>query len=91
MSPLDARLVRAAFASDTLARTLAELAELADDDAAFDAQTEGLARLHRHLAEPGRADDAAPDVAMLSLPARWLAAPEGERRLTNYLHLAELL
>ena len=25
------------------------------------------------------------------LPARWLGEPGGERRLTNFLHLAELL
>lgn len=28
---------------------------------------------------------------LFDLPAKWLLRPDGERRLTNILHLAELL
>jgi len=91
VSPLDARLVRAALASDTMARTLAELAELADDDAVFDDRTESMRALQRTWLGQGVLTMLRQTLHVLSLPARWLAAPDGERRLTNYLHLAELL
>lgn len=90
-SPLDAHLVRAALATSTMARTLEELATLADDDTAFDARTEQLRDLHRIWLSQGVLTMLRQTLHALSLPARWLRQPDGERRLTNYLHLAELL
>ena len=89
--PLDAHLVRAALATETMARSLDELATLADDDAAFDQRTEDLRELHRIWLGQGVLTMLRQTLHVLSLPSRWLALPDGERRMTNYLHLAELL
>ncbi|MDC8772657.1 exodeoxyribonuclease V subunit beta [Roseateles albus] len=99
-APLDMRLVRAALATRLLGLSLAELSALAADDEAFDArsdefkalqgiwQTQGVLAMLRQL------------LHRLQLPALWLKqgnaghtgeGGQGERRLTNYLHLAELL
>jgi exodeoxyribonuclease V beta subunit len=89
--PLDAHLVRAALATVTMARSLDELATLADDDTVFDQRTEDLRELHRTWLGQGVLTMLRQTLHVLSLPSRWLALPDGERRLTNYLHLAELL
>jgi exodeoxyribonuclease V beta subunit len=67
-----------------------ELAWLASDDEAFDARSELLKELHSLWLRLGVLAMQA-DAAPLELPARWLKDMGGERRLTNYLHLAELL
>ncbi|WP_428505251.1 exodeoxyribonuclease V subunit beta [Roseateles sp.] len=95
-SPLDARLVRAALASPTLGLSLAELAELARDDEAFDLRSEQLKALHSVWQQQGVLSMLRQTLHRLQLPSRWLAAGltlqvSGERRLTNVLHLAELL
>ncbi len=92
-APRDVRRVRAALATGLVGRSLAELTALADDAALFDTHAAQFAhwrdvwREHGVLAMLRRAAHA------LALPARWLAADtgDGERRLTNLLHLAELL
>ncbi|PND37989.1 exodeoxyribonuclease V subunit beta [Paucibacter aquatile] len=95
-SPLDARLVRAALASPTLGLSLVELAELARDDEAFDLRSEQLKALHSVWQQQGVLSMLRQTLHRLQLPSRWLAAGltlqvSGERRLTNVLHLAELL
>jgi len=90
-SPLDARLVRAALATRTVGLSIPELARLASSDAAFDARSEQFRALHVAWRELGVLTMLRRSLHLLDLPARWLAEPEGERRLTNFLHLAELL
>ncbi|MFM2121113.1 MAG: hypothetical protein RL722_2581, partial [Pseudomonadota bacterium] len=89
--PLDARRARAALATATLDLPLAELARLSQNDLAFEARVEQL----RQLASVWRRQGVLPmlrrSLHLLRLPARWLARPDGERRITNLLHLAELL
>jgi exodeoxyribonuclease V beta subunit len=91
-SPRELRGVRAALASALLARTLDELRELADDEAALDRHCETLQQLHAAWRTQGVLAMLRRALQAFGLPARWLALPaQGERRLTNVLHLAELL
>jgi exodeoxyribonuclease V beta subunit len=92
--PLDSRLVRAALATRTLGLSLAQLAQLAADDEAFDKEAEKLRELHGVWQRQGVLTLLRQVLHRYDLPARWLdpqADPGGERRLTNFLHLAELL
>ncbi len=94
-SPRDARLARAAFATRSVGLSIDALARLAADDAAFDLRSEQLRKLHRVWQEQGVLTMLRQSLHLLELPARWLGtvqgSPDGERKLTNYLHLAELL
>ncbi|MCZ2498752.1 exodeoxyribonuclease V subunit beta [Xylophilus sp. Kf1] len=105
-SPLDIRLARAALATRSVGLSIAELMRLADDDEAFDARSEQLRQLHGVWQQQGVLTMLRQTLHLLDLPARWLgqgqgqgdvpgatavAEPDGERRLTNFLHLAELL
>jgi exodeoxyribonuclease V beta subunit len=89
--PLDARRVRAALATATVGLPLMELARLASDDDALEARTEQLRQLQHIWRSQGVLPLLRHSLHALQLPARWLAQPEGERKLTNFLHLAELL
>ena len=93
-SPLDLRLVRAALATRTLDLSIAELANLADDDEAFDAQSEQLKQLNSVWRSQGVLTMLRQTLHRFDLPARWLGqapsdpaerALDGERRLTNFL------
>ncbi len=97
-SPLDTRLVRAALATRLIGLPMAELLLLARDDEAFDARSDLLRQLHTVWQTQGVLSMLRQTLHRLDLPARWLvdaagssADPDGERRLTNVLHLAELL
>lgn len=90
-APRDARLVRAAFATATLGFNLAELAALATDDTVFEQRLALLQELQRIWQRQGVQPMLRQTLFRLNLPARWLGADDGERRLTNVLHLAELL
>ena len=94
-APRDVRLARAALATALLGFTLPELVVLATDDRAFDREFERLQQLHRVWVGQGVLAMLRHALHDFDLPARWLGAEsppaDGERRLTNVLHLAELL
>ena len=94
-APRDGRLARAALATGLLGRSLDELQALAQDDALFDAQSALLGQLQAVWQGQGVLAMLHRALHGFGLPARWLAGqpppPDGERRLTNLLHLAELL
>jgi exodeoxyribonuclease V beta subunit len=104
-SPLDVRLARAALATRSVGLPIAELMRLADDDEAFDERSEQLRQLHIVWQQQGVLTMLRQTLHLLDLPARWLGpragdddqaigmggAQDGERRLTNFMHLAELL
>ncbi|MET1114073.1 MAG: exodeoxyribonuclease V subunit beta [Comamonas sp.] len=90
-APRDARAVRAGLATRLLDLSLDELGWLAADDEAFDARCEQLRVLQGVWLGQGVLAMLRQTLHQFDLPARWLADPGGERRLTNYLHLAELL
>ena len=90
--PLDVRLARAAFATRTVGLSIDELRVLARDDEAFDLRSEQLRQLHGIWQQQGVLTMLRRTLHTLQLPTRWLGgAADGERRLTNFLHLAELL
>jgi len=92
-APLDLRCLRAALATRLLGLSPAELEQLAHDDTALDAASELLRQLHGIWQRQGVLALVRHSLHRLGLPARWLALADGsgERRLTNVLHLAELL
>ena len=90
-SPLDAALARTAYATATTGLSIARLACLAGDDLAWEACIEQLKTLRSVWQRQGVLAMVRRLLHELGLPARLLATPGGERRLTNLLHLAELL
>ncbi len=93
-APGDSRLVRAALATAMLGLTIDELRQLAEDDAAYDSRATELRRLRAVWQQQGVLSMLRQTLHSIGAPARWLASDgrrDGERRLTNHLHLAELL
>jgi len=90
-APRNMRRARAALATALLGLEMGELLQLANDDTAFDARCATLAELQRVWQGQGVLPMLRRALHAFKLPARWLAADGGERRLTNVLHLAELL
>ena len=90
-NPLDGGLARAAFATRTARLSLAELARLSADELAWEARVEQLKTLHGVWQRQGVLAMLRRFIHALGLPAALLAEAGGERRLTNLLHLAELL
>ena len=90
-TPQDAALVRAALALRTLDLSLAELDALFADDEAFDRQALLLRELQQAWKTQGVLTMLRQSLHRFELAARWLRQDGGERRLTNFLHLAELL
>jgi exodeoxyribonuclease V beta subunit len=90
-NPLDGGLARAAFATRTAGLGLAELARFSHDELAWEARVEQLKALHGIWQRRGVLAMLRSFIHELGLPARLLREPGGERRLTNLLHLAELL
>lgn len=90
-SPQDLRLVRAALATGTIGLSLDELGWLADQEDALDARCDQLRQLRSVWQAQGVLAMLRQTLHQLSLPLRWLSKAGGERKLTNFLHLAELL
>jgi exodeoxyribonuclease V beta subunit len=90
-NPLDGGLARAAFATRTAGLPLAELARLSADELAWEGRVEQLKALHVVWQRQGVLAMLRRFIHELNLPATLLAQAGGERRLTNLLHLAELL
>ncbi|MDB5952692.1 MAG: recB, partial [Massilia sp.] len=90
-NPLDGALARAAFATRTAGLSLAALARIASDELAWEARVEQLKALHAIWQRQGVLAMLRRFVHELNLPSTLLRQAGGERRLTNLLHLAELL
>jgi exodeoxyribonuclease V beta subunit len=90
-SPLDGALARTAYATATCALPLTELARLSSDELAWEERVEQLKGLHQTWQRQGVLAMLRRFIHELGLPAKLLRAAGGERRLTNLLHLAELL
>ena len=89
--PQDLRAVRAAFGTGTVGLSLAELQALAEDDVLLDERVQQLCELRQVWQAQGVLAMLRQSLHRLQLHQRWRAQPDGERRLTNVLHLAELL
>ena len=90
-NPLDGGLARAALATRTAGLPLGELAKLSGDETVWEDRVEQLKALHVCWQRQGVLAMLRRFIHELGLPARLLREPGGERRLTNLLHLAELL
>jgi exodeoxyribonuclease V beta subunit len=90
-NPLDGALARAAFATGTAGLSLAALARISSDELAWEARVEQLKALHAVWQRQGVLAMLRRFVHELNLPSTLLRQAGGERRLTNLLHLAELL
>ncbi len=90
-NPLDGALARAAFATRTAGLALADLAHMAADELAWEERIEQLKTLHAIWQRQGVLAMLRRLLHDLDLPSRLLVQAGGERKLTNLLHLAELL
>ena len=92
LEPQREPLLRAALATEVMGFDAAALQALSADEAALLDAIAALRRLPRQLAaSAASAACCANGCAPKACRARLLARPDGERRLTNLLHLAELL
>jgi len=89
--PRDNRLVRAGLALKLIDLSPTELLTLADDDAVFDRYASKVQDLHSIWQSQGVMAMLRQTLHGFELPSRWTTQTGGERRLTNFLHLAELL
>lgn len=89
--PQDMRRVRAALGTRTVGLSLAELYELATQDELLDQRAEQMRELRMVWQVQGVLAMLRQSLHVLQLAGRWRGQSDGERRLTNVLHLAELL
>jgi exodeoxyribonuclease V beta subunit len=89
--PQNMRRVCAALGTRTLGLSLLELYDLATQDELLDNRAEQLRELHQTWQSQGVLAMLRQSLHVLQLAGRWRGQPDGERRLTNVLHLAELL
>ncbi len=89
--PGRAPLLRAALASELIGLSGAAVAALSSDDAAWEQWLERFRRYHRLWRDHGFIRMFRDCFADLGIAERLLGFRDGERRLTNLLHLAELL
>ncbi len=89
--PQDMRRVRAALGSRTVGLSLAELHDLATQDDLLDQRAEQMRDLRGVWQGQGVLAMLRQSLHVLHLAGRWRGQSDGERRLTNVLHLAELL
>ncbi|RUL66576.1 exodeoxyribonuclease V subunit beta [Dyella dinghuensis] len=89
--PSSDRAMRAALASTTMHRSVAELDRLNHDEAYWEACGEQFRTLQFIWQRHGALAMLQNLLHHFDLPSRWLAKSNGERVLTNLQHLAELL
>lgn len=89
--PNNERLLRAALATATLDRPLAELEALIENELAWEARVMQFRAYHQQWRRQGVLPMLRHLMQDFRLPQRLMARDDGERALTNLLHLAELL
>jgi exodeoxyribonuclease V beta subunit len=90
-APTNGVLLRTALATRTMGLSMAELEQIADDDEIFDQHCDQVRRLRQVWSERGVLAMLRRGLHEWELPARWRNTADAERRITNVLHLAELL
>jgi exodeoxyribonuclease V beta subunit len=91
LEPARERLLKAALATELLGRDAAALDALSADEAALSAWVQRFAAWREAWAQRGIGVLVRMLMSEVRVAARFLARPDGERRLTNLLHLAECL
>ncbi|HMJ12805.1 MAG TPA: 3'-5' exonuclease, partial [Polyangiaceae bacterium] len=89
--PSDAQWVRAALSSELLGVTASELDALAHDEQGWESWLESFRRWHELWMERGFVQMFQSLLDSRGIQQRILARTDGERRMTNLLHLMELL
>ncbi|MBN2433359.1 MAG: exodeoxyribonuclease V subunit beta [Acidobacteria bacterium] len=89
--PTDEGLLRAALLTVIFGRSAAETDALAEDENQWEAWLDRFQRYHREWARHGFLPMFRRLAAENDLAVRLLGQPDGERRITNLFHLAELL
>ena len=89
--PDSERLLRAALATVTLDRSLGELEALTENELAWESRVMQFRAYHQQWRRQGVLPMLRHLMQDFRLPQRLMAREEGERSLTNLLHLAELL
>lgn len=84
-------LIKAALATELLGLTGAEIYQLGEDERAWEIHVEAFREYHRLWRERGFIRFFRTWLYREDVPRRLLRFRDGERRLTNLLHLAELL
>lgn len=91
LEPTRERLLKAALATELLGLDAAALDALSADEAALAAWVQRFAAWREAWAQRGIGVLVRVLMSEVRVAARFLARPDGERRLTNLLHLAECL
>ncbi len=89
--PEDERLLRAAVASNLFALTASELDALNNDENEWEQLIAEFRQYRRLWSERGVLPMLRAELTQRHIAERWLAESEGERWLTDYLHISELL
>ncbi|ELP1737718.1 exodeoxyribonuclease V subunit beta [Vibrio cholerae] len=89
--PEDERLLRAAIASNLFALTASELDALNNDENEWEQLIAEFRQYRRLWSERGVLPMLRAVLTQRHIAERWLAESEGERWLTDYLHISELL
>lgn len=89
--PSRAERVLRALATPVLGRTANDLVELRADDARWDALVDRFARWRRRWEDRGAMAALQELMRDEQVASRLLALPDGERRMTNLLHIIELV
>ncbi|MDZ7680160.1 MAG: exodeoxyribonuclease V subunit beta [Fodinibius sp.] len=89
--PANENLVKTALALPFTSYTANELVEIEDDSKTWTGLLEQFANWHRRWQEQGFAPMFRSVMADLQISEELISYPNGERRLTNMLHLGELL
>lgn len=90
-NPGNDRLIATALATPLFARTALQIYELQQDDNAWLAETDAFVSLHERWRQKGFIVMLRSLMVELDVQRRLLAQPDGERQLTNLMHLAELI
>ncbi len=91
VQPTYEKVVRAALCTDALGQTGNDLDRFMSDEKAWETQTLRFQKDHEIWRERGFIQMLRHLSAVHGVRQRLLGFPDGERRLTNFLHLAELL
>jgi len=91
LEPTRERLLKAALATELLGLDAAALDALSTDEAALAGWVQRFAAWREAWAQRGIGVLVRVLMSEVRVPTRFLARPDGERRLTNLLHLAECL
>ncbi len=91
LSPQDGRLIRAALATATLTLTYPDIERLNTDETRLDEYIQHFIRYRELWNTQGVLAAMRQFIMDQALPSRLLARPDGERILTNLLHLSERL